>query len=81
MIVYKDYVTFIILKDKINLISDETDYGRSTVAEFNDSSTFYYLGDEHPTLSAAMLIWQQVNNRDLSNEEIDKVLLDNKLDL
>lgn len=79
MIVYKDYVTFTILKDSINLYHSETVYGPSTVAEFNDSTMFHYLGDEPPILSTAMLVWQRVNKRDLTTEEIQKILVSNKL--
>lgn len=77
MIVYKDYTTFTVLGQEINLVSDETDYGRNTVAEITDS--YYYLGDEFPTVATAILAWQEVNGRNLTGEELHRVLLDNHL--
>jgi hypothetical protein len=77
MIVYKDYVVFTILGEEINLISSETAYGRSTVAEINDQ--YHYLDNELPTISAAIFAWQELNNRDLTNEELHQVMVDNKL--
>jgi len=77
MIVYKDYVTFTILGEEINLISSETAYGRSTVAEI--SGDYHYLDNELPTIAAAVFAWQELNNRDLSNEELSQVMQDNKL--
>ena len=77
MIVYKDYVTFIVMGQEINIISDETDYGRNTVAEIGDS--FHYLGDEYPTISSAIFAWQEVNNKELSSGELRQVMVDNNL--
>jgi hypothetical protein len=77
MIVYKDYVTFIILGEEINLISDETDYGRNTVAEINGG--FHYLGDEPTNVASAVFAWQEVYGRDLSPEELRQVMVDNHL--
>ena len=76
MLVYKNYITFSILKDQVNLISNETDYGTSTVAEIKD--VYYYLGDMEPTLGAALIAWQSLN-KDLSNEELEKVINQNSL--
>lgn len=77
MIVYKDYVTFVILGEEINLISDETDYGRNTVAEINGG--FHYLGDEPANVASAVFAWQEVYGRDLSPEELRQILIDNHL--
>jgi hypothetical protein len=78
MIVYKDYLTFTVMGEEINLFSDEdTDYGRNTVAEINGG--FHYLGDEPPGVSAAIFAWQEVYNRELSSEELHQVLVDNHL--
>lgn len=77
MIVYKDYVTFIILGEEINLISSETAYGRSTIAEINDE--YHYLDNELPSIAAAVFAWQELNDRDLSNEKLSQVMEDNKL--
>jgi hypothetical protein len=75
MIVYKDYVTFQVLGLEINLISNETEYGRSTVAEMPDH--YHYLGNEQPTIAAAIFAWQEVNGRELTEEELRQVMVDN----
>ena len=78
MIVYKDYhSTFIILGQEINLISDETDYGRNTVAEISD--IYHHLGNEYPSIASAILAWQEVNGRELTSEELHQTLVDNQL--
>jgi hypothetical protein len=77
MIVYKDYITFIILGDEVNLISNETSYGRSTVAEINNK--YYYLDDEVPLISTALFAWQELNNKQLNSEELHQVMVDNNL--
>lgn len=77
MIVYKDYVTFTVMGKEINLISNETAYGRSTVAELE--SQYHYMDDEPPNVATAIFAWQEVNGRDLTSEEIRQVMIDNKL--
>lgn len=77
MIEYKSYVTFTVMGQVINLISDELDLGRNTIAEINDN--YHYMGDEYPTVSTAIFAWQEVNGRDLTNEELSQVLKDNQL--
>ena len=77
MIVYKDYITFQVLGQEINLISSETEYGHNTVAEMTDK--YYFLGNEAPNIAAAILAWQKVNSRDLTEQELHQVLVDNGL--
>lgn len=77
MIVYKNYVVFTILGEEINLISDETCYGRNTVAEVNEH--FYHLDNELPTIASAIFAWQEIYNRDLTNDELHQIMIDNKL--
>jgi len=77
MIVYKDYITFQVLGQEINLISSETEYGRNTVAEMPNQ--YHYLGDEVPNIAAAIFAWQEVNGRDLTEEELRQVMVDNGL--
>ncbi len=77
MSVYKDLVSFVVLGDTISLISDETSHGRNTVAEINDH--YHYLGDEFPSIATAIFAWQEVNGRDLTNEELRQVMVDNHL--
>jgi len=76
MIPYKDCVVFTIMGKEINLISSETAYGRSTVAEINGQ--YHYLDQELPTIASAIFAWQEINNRDLTNEELHQVMVDNK---
>ena len=77
MIVYKDYVTFTVLGKEINLISEELCAGRNTVAEVDNN--YHYMGNEYPTISTAIFVWQEVNGRDLSNEELRQAMVDNNL--
>ena len=77
MLVYKDYLVFKILGEEINIISDETAYGRNTVVEID--KVFHYMGDEFPGVAAAIFAWQEVNGRDLTNEELHQILDDNKV--
>jgi CO dehydrogenase/acetyl-CoA synthase alpha subunit len=74
---YKDYVVFNVLGQEIALISDETSYGRNTVAEINGH--YHYLDNELTTVSSAVFAWQEVNKRDLTSEELHQVLVDNQL--
>lgn len=77
MIVYKDYVTFTVLGTQINLMSEDLFTGRNTVAEMNDN--FHFVGNEYPTISTAIFLWQEVNGRDLSNDELRQTMRDNLL--
>lgn len=77
MIVYKDCVSFSILGTEVVLYSETLEHGINTVAEVG--TTKHYLGHEQPTIAAALLAWQQVNGRELTDDEFKKVLLDNNL--
>lgn len=77
MLVYKDCNTFKVLGKEINLYSEDMEYGRNTVAEMDDF--FHYLGNETPNVAAAIFAWQEVYGRDLTNEELRQVLIDNQL--
>lgn len=74
---YKNYLSFIVMGDQINIISDETSYGRNTVAEINGD--YHYRGDELPGIASALHAWQEVNGRDLTNEELHQIMLDNHI--
>jgi len=76
MIVYKDYISFTILEDQVNLIHSDTVYGPSTVAEINEQ--YHYMGNELPTLATAIVAWQEIKDKDLSDEDVQKILVDNK---
>ncbi|CAB4196799.1 hypothetical protein UFOVP1290_319 [uncultured Caudovirales phage] len=77
MILYKDYVSFVVLGQEINLISNETEYGRSTVAEI--ASSFHYLGNEAPDINLAIWAWEEMHCRLLTNDELDQTLIDNNI--
>ncbi len=77
MIVYKDYQVVKILGEELNVISNETAYGRSTVVEIN--KFFYHMGEEFPGVASAIFAWQEVNGRDLTNEELSQIMEDNRL--
>jgi hypothetical protein len=77
MLVHQDYKTYVVMGQEIHIISDDLGPCRNTVAEIGD--LFYYMGDEQPTVSAAVFAWQDVHGRDLSTEELRQVLIDNHL--
>lgn len=77
MIVYKNYQVVNILGEEVNVISDETAYGRSTIVEIGKN--FHYMGEEFPGVAAAIYAWQEVNDRDLTNEELQQIMEDNSL--
>ena len=77
MIVYNNCQVFKILDEEVNIISDETAYGRNTVVEID--KIFHHMGDEFPGVAAAIYAWQEVKGRDLTNEELHQILEDNKL--
>ena len=77
MIVYKNYVTFTILGEEIILYSDETSYGRNTVAEIDGH--YHYLDSEPPNVASAIFAWQEYYNKELTSEELRKVLVENQL--
>ena len=54
MIVHKDYATFSILGQDINIFSEDLGRVRNTVAEIDGS--FHYLGDEFLTWEVLFLL-------------------------
>jgi len=75
MLDHKDDPTFTILGQDITLISDQLDIGRNTVAYIGEKA--FYLGNQYPVLATAMLTWEDINKRELTQEEIRQVLQDN----
>lgn len=78
MIMIKDYIAFSVLGKDINLYTHETDYGTSTVAEIDEM--FYHLGKEYPNVATAIFAWQDIYNRELTDDELRQVLKENNLD-
>jgi hypothetical protein len=77
MIVYKNYVTFSVLGEEINLISDDTDYGQTTFAELGGK--YFYCGQVQPSISTAIFAWQDVFGREITMQELHQVMVDNQL--
>lgn len=77
MLVYKDYLTFTVMGKQINVISNETAYGRSTVVEIEDR--YHYMDSEPPNVATAIFAWQEVNGRDLTSEEFRQAMEDNHI--
>jgi hypothetical protein len=75
--VRKDYITFIMLGQEVNLISNESVYGLSTVAEINNQ--YHYLGSEPDTIGSAICAWQDINNREFTAQELRQVMIDNHI--
>jgi hypothetical protein len=77
MLVYKDYLTFTMMGKELNVISNETSYGRSTVVEIDEH--YHYMDNEPPNVATAIFAWQEVNGRDLTSEELRQVMVDNQI--
>ena len=74
-LLYKDCITFNILGDELNIFCNNTDYGRSTVAELNDQ--FYYLGDKPVDLTSALFAWENLLGKILSPTELEEITKNN----
>jgi len=75
MLIFKDCITYQILEKEITIFSDETAYGRNTVAEIDNY--YIYWGAEPWTISTAILSYERHYNRELMPAELRQVLLDN----
>lgn len=73
---YKDYTTFTILGEKVNLISSETENGLMTVVEIGNY--FYYLGSEPPNIESVLFAFQDLKGISLQEDVVQKIILDNK---
>jgi len=72
---YNEYKAFDVLGEIVEVISFETDYGISTVAEINGVN--YYLGDMSWDVGAAIEAWKLANGRPLTDKEFTKVIEEN----
>jgi len=77
MLLYRDGVSFKVMGEEIHLYSEDFESFQNTVAEIDGH--FHYLGNEPPNITAAIFAWQEVNGRNLTNEELDQVLIDNQI--
>jgi hypothetical protein len=71
-IMYEDLCKFIIAGDDVCLFSVDTDYGVHVAASVNNK--YYHLGYDSITLDAAIHVWQELNNRILTDEELIQAL-------
>lgn len=76
-IVYKNYVTFVVIGKEINLTVENLGNTWNAVSEIEGA--FHYLGNEPATIGTAIFAWQEANGRELTGEELRQVLLDNQL--
>ena len=76
-ILYNDCVAFLVMGQEVNMISDETDYGLSTVAEIDNQ--YIYLGQCLPDIKNAILAWQDFNDKEVTQQEMHQILIDNGL--
>jgi hypothetical protein len=71
----KNYLEYNILNNEVFIVSDETDYGRNTIAIL--PTQYYYLGDEAPNLFTAIFAYQESANYELTQDELTQVMTDN----
>jgi hypothetical protein len=77
MLEYEAGLIFNILGTTIALYSEELDVGINTVANIGDD--YFYLGNQPPNIETVVRLWEQLNNRSLTQQELDKVMSDNNL--
>ena len=75
--IYKDYISFQILGQEVFLYSDVLETGRNTVVQIEED--LQYIGSEYPTISSAIFSWQEYYGFQLTEAELHKVMIDNKL--
>lgn len=68
---------YVINGTDISLVTNETAYGWQTVAEVNGD--YHYLGDELCNIETAVALWQDLNGRLLSVQELHTILVENGL--
>lgn len=76
-IVYKNYTTYMVLGTSVNLLSEELDIGRNTIAEVGNS--YHYLGPKLLNISSAIFVYQNIFKREITNEEFSQIMIDNNL--
>lgn len=80
MIIYKDYITFSVMKTKVNLITipnSDTDYmSNFVIAEVGNK--YYYLGYRPVDVDTAIFAWEQSCDKKLTDEEICQIKTNNK---
>ena len=77
MIVHNEMFDYNILGITVSLFANETTHGHQVCAEVEEK--YYYLGDTLPNLESAINCWQDINDRLLSQAEINEVVETNEL--
>lgn len=77
MLIRKDCKTYLIAGTEVNIIYDIEGVYAISVAMIDDK--IYYLGIEGDNISSAIFAYQEVNNRELTGDELKQALIDNKL--
>jgi hypothetical protein len=73
---YSEFQTFSVLGQEVFIFcEEETAYGKNTVAEINNQ--LFYLGNIEPDITAAILAYQGVTGKYLSDSEFDLTLKQN----
>ena len=75
-VIYNDEISFNILGKKINLISEEINEIKYTVANYEKK--YFHLGNTSPDINAAIKFYEIFFQHNLSKKEISKILEDNK---
>lgn len=74
----KNYTTFKVLGQDINLITQPYLDGVNTIAEINDK--YIYLGNQTANVLAAIFAWETFYNKEISEDDFVKVLTDNEIE-
>jgi hypothetical protein len=74
-VVYKNYLSFLICGERINLFSEKIEGNRYTIVEY--SGIYNHIGDEPLGLSTAIIFYEQFHNINLNDEEMRQILIDN----
>lgn len=74
---YNTTIAYHVMGLKIELFSDQTAYGWSAIAEVNNE--YYRLGDRLINLQTAVHVWELINNKKLSPEEVELIAIENGL--
>jgi hypothetical protein len=72
---FSKYRIFKIKKKEVAVLSVLTDNGINTIAEIDKQN--YYLGDVPPDITAAIKAYQMMTGIDLTDQEMDQILIDN----
>lgn len=78
-VLVNETIVFHVIDCSIELASSDTSYGWKTIGIIGGQT--HYLGDELINLETALNLYQSINNRMLSKEEVQYVVDENTLKL